>query len=160
MCFREPEEPTQSRRPPLNGDSSVPSISDVLGQQIINLGDGQLLELEICFLDLPKKLESRPAVIGNRPRRQASFAFQVVGKCGDMIRARRLHGRGKLQASQELQPANGMAGEPMRKKTACTSFSGPAVRLGVDLGTRDEFARSLRQTQDLGDDQNAPGEVL
>ena len=42
---------TESRRPSLDGDPSIPCVANLFGQQFIHLGHGQRLEPETSFLD-------------------------------------------------------------------------------------------------------------
>ena len=83
--FREPEEPTESRRPPLNRDPRIPLVANLLGQQFIHLGHGQRLEPKTGFLDLREELVNRPTVVRDRSRRQSTFSHQIVGEFGDVI---------------------------------------------------------------------------
>ena len=88
--FREPEESTESRRPPLNRGPRIPRVANLLGQQFIHLGHGQRLEAKTGFLDLARETgESSDcrtrSFWGDNPRSRA-----IVGEFGDVIGVRLL----------------------------------------------------------------------
>ena len=85
--FREPEEPTESRRPRSNSGPCIPCVANLLGQQFIHLDHGQCLEPKISFLDLCEEPMKSPDWNTRQFGRQSSFP-QRVSELGDMIGVR------------------------------------------------------------------------
>jgi len=83
-----------------------------------------------------------------------------------VIGVRLLDRHGWLQSIQEFQPSNGMAGECPDADVTALSFpwpSGssiyPTIRRSLDLGSGNEFTRSLIQTQSIGNEQSVAGDA-
>ena len=155
--FGEPEERPEGRRLGLDGDARIALVPNLLGQQFIHLGDGQASRAAGRLRRSARGTRGSSGVgtstvRGDRP----ALPKHVVGELGDVIGVRLLDRGRRLQPPQECQPSNGMArepepsnGEPFRIARRPGSTIGPAVRFGLDLGSRDEFAGPVGQTQGL-----------